>query len=474
MENEKELSLAIAKEVAAAGGRAYLVGGIVRDGLMNRENKDIDIEVHGIEPEKLAEILDKVAQPRTEGKKSGHFAKGTSFGVYGIYGSDIDIAMPRTEAATGRGHKDFEVFVDPFLGTEKAAARRDFTINALMQDILTGEIVDHFGGREDLKAGVLRHITPDGFAEDPLRVFRAAQFAARFGFKVAPETAELCGKMDLSALSCERVMGELEKALLRAEKPSIFFEVLREMNQLGTWFPELEPLIGLEQSPIYHPEGDVWVHTMQVLDNAAAVLRECREMGSESVRRPSSEVGFMLAALMHDLGKAVTTAEIDGRIRALQHETKGLPIAKDLLSRLTKEKCLHKYVLNMIELHMRPNMLAGQGSGVKATNRLFDLSIDPPGLILLARCDRRREVENKFDSSEYEPFLWERLEVYEEIMKKPFVGGEDLIKAGLTPGNDFSEILEYAHKLRLSGVPKKDALSMCLGFAEELREKFYG
>ena len=473
MENEKKLSLAIAKEVAAAGGRAYLVGGIVRDRLMNRENKDIDIEVHGIEPEHLAEILDRVAPPRPEGKKRGHFVKGASFGVYGIYGSDIDIAMPRTEAATGRGHKDFEVFVDPNLGTEKAAARRDFTINALMQDIITGEIVDHFGGRKDLEAGVLRHITPDGFAEDPLRVFRAAQFAARFGFKVAPETIELCSKMDLSALSRERVMGELEKALLRAEKPSIFFEVLREMKQLGTWFPELEPLIGLEQSPVYHPEGDVWVHTMIVLDNAAAVLRECRAAGNGG-RRPSSEKGFMLAALMHDLGKAVTTAEIDGRIRAIQHETKGLPIAESLLKRLTEEKSIHKYVLNMIEMHMRPNMLAGQKSGVKATNRLFDLSVDPAGLILLARCDRRREQDEDFNYNEYESYLWDRLEKYEELMKKPFVRGEDLIKAGLTPDEDFSEILEYAHKLRLSGVPKKDALSMTLGFAEELKERGNG
>jgi tRNA nucleotidyltransferase (CCA-adding enzyme) len=471
MEKEKDLSLAIAKEVASAGGRAYLVGGIVRDRLINRENKDIDIEVHGIEPGRLTEILDRVAPLRSEGKKRGHFMKGASFGVYGIYGSDIDIAMPRTEAATGRGHKDFEVFVDPYLGTEKAAARRDFTINALMQDILTGEIVDHFGGQEDLKAGVLRHITPEGFAEDPLRVFRAAQFAARFKFEVAPETIELCGRMDVSALSKERVMGELEKALLRAEKPSVFFEVLRKMNRLEPWFSELEPLIGLEQSPIYHPEGDVWVHTMQVLDNAAAVLGECRAAGEGNVRRPASEKGFMLAALMHDLGKAVTTAEIDGRIRALQHETKGLPIAKELLSRLTEEKVLHKYVLNMIELHMRPNMLAGQKSGVKATNRLFDASVDPAGLILLSRCDRRRETDEGFDYSEYEGYLWERLEVYEEMMKKPFVGGEDLIKAGLIPDEDFSLILEYAHKLRLSGVPKKEALCMSLGYAEELAEK---
>ncbi len=462
--NDKELSKAIAKSVAESGGRAYLVGGIVRDYLMGIESKDIDIEVHGIEPQRLASILDEVAPKREAGKKSGHFIKGANFGVYGIYGSSIDIAMPRTEEATGRGHKDFEVFVDPFLGEKKAAQRRDFTINAMMQDVLTGEIIDNFGGREDLKKGVLRHITDEGFAEDPLRVFRAAQFAARFNFSVAPETVDICRRMNLDALSRERVMSELEKALLRAEKPSIFFETLRDMNQLHTWFPELEPLIGLEQSPVYHPEGDVWVHTMQVLDNAADVLRR------EEIK-PANEKGFMLSALMHDLGKAVTTREIDGRIRSLNHEMEGIPIAERLLKRLTDEKDLHYYVGNMIKLHMRPNMLAGQKSGIKATNRLFDESIDPVGLIYLSRCDMRKEPDESFMYKEYEDFLRERLELYNEMMAKPFVKGEDLIAAGLKQDTRFKQILEFAHKLRLSGVNKKEALAQCIGYAAELDKK---
>lgn len=461
--DDKKLSTAIAQAVAEAGGRAFLVGGIVRDRLLGIESKDIDIEVHGVEPQRLELILEKVAPRREEGKKSGCFTKGASFGVYGIYGSSIDIAMPRTEAATGRGHKDFEVFVDPFIGTWKAAERRDFTINAMMQDILSGEILDEFGGKEDLEKGILRHITDDGFREDPLRVFRAAQFAARFNFRVAPETIKLCSSMDTGALSRERVMGELEKALLKAEKPSIFFEVLREMNQLHTWFAELEPLIGLEQSPIYHPEGDVWIHTMQVLDNAAEVLHTEKH-------RPSNEKGFMLSALMHDLGKAVTTAEIDGRIRAINHEIAGLEIARSLLGRLTSEKSLHFYSLNMIKLHMRPNMLAGQNSGVKATNRLFDESVDPVGLVLLARCDRRHEADGEM-SVAYEEFLWERLEIFNEMMAKPFVKGEDLIAAGIEQDKAFGEILGLAHKLRLAGVPKREALAQCLRFAEDLRGK---
>jgi tRNA nucleotidyltransferase (CCA-adding enzyme) len=179
--------------------------------------------------------------------------------------------MPRREKATGRGHRDFEIEVDPFIGTYKAARRRDFTINALMQDVLTGEVVDHFGGMDDLRAGIIRHIDPETFIEDPLRVLRGAQFAARFGFRIAPETVELCKGIDLSALSRERIEEELKKALLKSDKPSVFFEEMRRMEQLDVWFPELGQTIGLEQDPVFHPEGDVWVHTMEVIDRAAAV-----------------------------------------------------------------------------------------------------------------------------------------------------------------------------------------------------------
>ena len=147
--------------------------------------------------------------------------------MFGLKGESIDIAMPRRERATGSGHRDFEIDVDPFIGTQAAARRRDFTINAMMQDVLSGEIIDHFGGRRDLDAGVIRHIDPEAFVEDPLRVLRGAQFAARFQFIIAPETAELCRGIDLSALSAERVDGELRKALLKAERPSLFFEALR-------------------------------------------------------------------------------------------------------------------------------------------------------------------------------------------------------------------------------------------------------
>ena len=230
----------VARRVAAAGGRTYYVGGFVRDALMGRENKDVDIEVHGITPQTLASILDGLGSRMNIGE---------SFGIFGLRGFDLDIAMPRKESVRGRGHRDFEIIVDPFIGVEGAARRRDFTVNAMMQDVLTGEILDPFGGKEDLERGTIRHVSDARFAEDPLRVLRGAQFAARFGFRMAEETISLCAAMELSQLSGERIEGELKKALLKAEKPSVFFEVLRQMNQLDVWFPELKALIGVPQIP---------------------------------------------------------------------------------------------------------------------------------------------------------------------------------------------------------------------------------
>ena len=440
----------VAEAAAEAGGRVYYVGGFVRDRLRGEESKDVDIEVHGIPAPQLEAMLDTLGA-RTE--------MGASFGIYGLKHYDLDIAMPRQEQATGRGHRDFAVFTDPFLGTEKAALRRDFTINAMMEDVLTGEIIDHFGGQGDLKRGIIRHVNDASFGEDPLRVLRAAQFAARFGFSVAEETVALCRTMDLSTLASERVMGELEKALLKAEKPSIFFEVLREMNQLEDWFPEVQALIGIPQEPRFHPEGDVWNHTMLVLDQAAALRAQAK-----------GPLAFMLSALCHDFGKRDAIQVDNGRIRALGHEAAGLPIAEAFLSRITTEKKLHTYVRSMVELHMRPNILVGQQSGVKSYCRLFDQSVCPDDLLLLAKADALGCGTEK-NYTPTEDVLRRMLEVYEARMSRPFVQGADLLEAGFQPGKDFSEALAYAHKLRLAGVEKEEALHQTIGFLSKLRAK---
>lgn len=441
MENIAEKIAVLVKE---NGGRTFYVGGFVRDRVMGTEGKDVDIEVHGITPEKLREILANAGTP---------LSKGESFGVYGLSGYDIDIAMPRSEHATGRGHKDFEIFVDPFIGTEKAAKRRDFTMNALMQDVLTGELIDHFGGISDIENRVIRHIDDESFVEDPLRVFRASQFSARLGFEINQGTIDLCSRIDVSTLSRERVEEELKKALLKGERPSEFFSNLRKMNQLGTWFPEMEKLIGLEQDPVFHPEGDVWTHTLEVLDRAAGFRDEV-----------SNPYAFMILSMVHDFGKIITTEEKDGRIHAYGHETLGLPIIEEFLQRVVSEKEVKSYVRKMVPLHMKPNVCAFSKPKIKSTNRMFDEAADPKDLIYFAMADKPVMSGDMPFSGDSE-FLFERYDIYMDMMARPYVTGQDLIDSGLSPGEGFSEILDYAHKLRLAGTDKENALKQCIAYA---------
>ena len=440
---ETQLARAIAEAVNTHGGVCYFVGGYVRDSLMGVESKDTDMEVHGVSPDMLTDILSRFGEV---------ISMGASFGIYNIKGYSLDIAMPRKETARGAGHRDFDVFVDPFIDTKKAAERRDFTINALMQNVLTGEIIDHFAGKADLENGIIRHVNDVSFAEDPLRVLRAAQFAARFDFIIADETVDLCSKMDLTALSKERIETELEKALLKAYKPSVFFENLRKMNQLDYWFKELKDIIGVQQNPQFHAEGDVWTHTMMVLDEAAKYR--------DKAENPK---GFMLAALCHDYGKAICTEVVDGRIRSIGHETKGLPLVEAFLNRITTETKLINYVLNLCALHMKPNALAGMNAGVKSINKMFDQAQDPTALVYMAMADNYgRIMENGI--TPHEDFLFERLEIFNTIMAKPYVQGRDLIEVGIEPSEKFGEYLEYAHKLRLAGVEKEDALKQTLAY----------
>lgn len=433
----------IAYSISGRGGTAYFVGGFVRDKLLGKENKDIDIEVHNISSDILEEILSEF----------GEVIKcGASFGVYNIKGLNIDFALPRTEIKTGEKHTDFEVTVDSCLGVRRAAMRRDFTINAMMENVLTGEITDFWNGRADLENRIIRHIDDNTFNEDALRVLRAAQFSARFGFDIAEETVELCRQIDLSALSGERVFAEMEKALMKSDKPSVFFEQLRVMEQLDVWFPEAEALIGTKQNEVYHKEGDVWKHTMLVLDEAAKVREQANQ-----------PFAFMLSALCHDFGKpAAAFTDENGTTHSYQHETIGLPIVKTFIKRLSSSKKLIKYVLNMTELHMQPNIKAACGSKIKSTNKMYDSSEEPHDLILLSECDRLGKRPQGDSSRE---FLEERLDIYREMMKKPYVTGKDLIAAGMTPNENFSDVLSYAHKLRLAGVTKPDALRQTLAYA---------
>ena len=439
----------IARLVHEQGGTCYYVGGFVRDRLLGLENKDVDIEVHGIAPESLQEILASVGGLKTYGE---------SFGIFGLNHYSLDIAMPRSEYATGTGHRDFICTLDPFIGVEQAAIRRDFSINAMMQDVLTGEIVDPFGGREDLRKKLIRHMDDRRFAEDPLRVLRGAQFAARFGFRIAEETAALCSRMDLRTLARERIFGEMEKALLKSEKPSVFFQELRRMRQLDFWFPELRDLIDVPQPPRYHPEGDVWTHTMMVTDEAARLHGEAEY-----------PLGLVLAALCHDLGKAETTRmEKDGRLHAFQHEQAGAVLSGRFLARITNEKKLKQYVKNMVLLHMRPNQLAAQQAKARPYNRMFDESVSPGDLLLLSRADALGSCVDPEEYSATEGLLRRRLAAFREQMREDYVTGKDLIDAGYRPGPAFTEALAYAHRAQLAGVSRAETLSQTIGYLNSL------
>ena len=339
-ESDLEIAAAIAREVRAAGGRALVVGGWVRDRLMGHPSKDMDVEVFGVDAAGLKGILQAFGRVNTVGE---------SFTVYKVAG--LDVSLPRRESKTGRGHRGFTVSGDPALSFRDAARRRDFTINAISWDPLTEEYVDPFDGRGDLQRRVLRAVDATTFADDSLRVLRAIQFAARFEFTVDPDTKALCRSIPIDDLPAERLWGEIEKLLLRARKPSIGFALAQELGIVERLFPELDALVGCSQEAAWHPEGDVWVHTLLVIDEARARI--------DDLEYPR-QVAVMLGAVCHDLGKPLTTAFIDGRIRSLDHEEEGIPPSTALLDTLNVHSMqgydVRREVLGIVANHLKPGM----------------------------------------------------------------------------------------------------------------------
>src|SRR5256714_1145918 len=310
-----EQVLNIAQAVRDEGGRALLVGGCVRDELMSRQPKDWDLEVYGIDSSRLRGLLDRFGEVNVVGE---------AFTVYKL-GAHLDVSVPRRERKTGRGHRAFVIEGDPAMSIEEAARRRDFTINAILQDPLTEELIDPFHGREDIERKLLRAVSPETFGEDSLRVLRAAQFAARFEFDIEPETFELCRSIDLSDLPAERIWGEMEKLLLRARRPSVGLQLLRELGAVDQLFPELKALIDVPQDPEWHPEGDVWIHTLLTIDRARELIDDLSY---------AKQVTVMLATLCHDFGKPATTDFVDGRLRSREHEEAGVEPTISLLNKL--------------------------------------------------------------------------------------------------------------------------------------------
>ncbi len=431
----------ISKTIAKMGGNAIIVGGSVRDHFLGIEAKDFDIEVFGLESlEVLEEILKGFGRVELVGK---------SFGVLKFIhkGETYDFSFPRFDEKVGAGHKGFSIMIDGTISYEEAAKRRDFTCNAMGYEIETQTFLDPFAGREDMEAKILRHIDAKTFVEDPLRVYRGVQFCARFGYKMAEETKALCSIMieegALDELPKERLYEEFKKLLLKAEKPSIGFELMRDLGVLK-YFPELEALIGVEQEKRWHPEGDVWIHTMMAVDAMAGIH-------TGDAKR---DLMLMYAELCHDLGKPATTKVMDGRIRALGHDKAGLAPTQSFMEKLTNEQDFIDKILPLVEQHLKPSMYYHDKSSKAAVRRL-STKVNIEDLVYVAKADFLGRTTEEAKRGEYPAGEW-LLEMAKELdvvnhAPKPFLQGRDLIALGMYPSPKFKEILDAVYEKQLEG-----------------------
>ena len=442
--NVPEKVIALARVIHDAGGRALLVGGCVRDALMGNQPKDWDLEVYHVAPQRLREILDRHGSVN---------AVGEAFTVYKL-GHDLDVSIPRRERKSGRGHRAFVIEGDPEMSVEDATRRRDFTINAILQDPLTGELIDPFAGRQDIAARVLRAVSAETFVEDSLRVLRAAQFAARFEFQIDPQTVALCRTMDLSDLAAERVWGELEKLLLRAQRPSVGLEWLRELGAVEKMFPEIQSLIDVPQDPEWHPEGDVFVHTLLVVDRARESIDDLPY---------ARQVTVMLAALAHDFGKPPTTEFLEGRWRSRGHEEAGVEPTTRFLDRINVHTIdgydVRRQVVALVREHLKPGEFykkrdeVGEGAFRRLARRC-----EPDLLYRVAKADSLgRNADwvprEKWYGAEAQEWFVQRareLDV-EKRPPDPLLLGRHLLELGVEPGPRMGEITRAVYELQLDG-----------------------
>lgn len=432
----------ILKDLRTIGATPIIVGGSVRDYFLNIPIKDYDIEIFGINSlEIIQNCLEKFGCVKLVGK---------SFGVLTLRVNeyDFDFALPRTEKKIGNTHQDFEVITNANLSFKEAAIRRDFTINAIGYDFFKQEFLDPFDGINDLKNKTIKHINDKTFIEDSLRVYRAIQFASRFDFEIDENTKKLCKQIvlngDLVHLPKERIYEEFKKLFLKSAKPSIGFELLRELGVLK-YFQELEVLIDCIQDPIYHPEGDVWIHTMMSLDELARILKE------ENIEDEYKKLYLFYGILCHDFGKPFCTKEIDGKITSFKHESLGIEPTINFLSKLTNEKKFIEIVCSLVKNHLTPFQLYLAESSLKAIKRLsLKVNIEDLCLVCLSDC-LGRTIKDKEKCPNAISWLLNKakeLDIH-NVPIKPLVQGRDLIKLGFKPSDKFKEILEFAFDLQL-------------------------
>jgi tRNA nucleotidyltransferase (CCA-adding enzyme) len=449
-----------------------LVGGAVVDLVQGRQAKDWDLEVFGMEPEKLEKAL-SAYNPE---------AVGQAFGIHKLSsktvdGWDVDVSVPRRDNKVGVKHTDFAVQFDPDMTVKEAARRRDFTVNTLAYDIGRKVIVDVWGGMDDLNNGVLRATDPELFVQDPLRALRAMQLGPRKRLKLHPDTRLLINCMatqeTFDSLSRERVFEEWRK-LSYARLPGEGLNILVD-TQWIQFFPEIQALIGVEQHPEWHPEGDAFVHTKCVM-NAYARLRDTVFDGIVGNRAPvpteEEMLKLFLFAICHDFGKATTTVKgDDGIIRSHGHDEAGEEPTKTFLARMTNNG-ISEDVTSLVVLHHQLQQVTRDEATDKAWRRLVK-RYGSKRLTMIAGWGSRMDwvgsalpgTRHILDPKDEHPIshrVWEKVpDIIDPHDKKgpaPLINGGDLIKAGMKPGPDFKVALEHAMLLQQQGETDKDAL----------------
>jgi tRNA nucleotidyltransferase (CCA-adding enzyme) len=429
-------------------GRPRLVGGGVRDWLLGLPSKDFDIEVAGIGFEGLRQALAPFGATDVIGRSFGVIK------VRGSEGSEYDFSLPRRESKTGAGHRGFAVEPDPTLGDADAAARRDFTVNAIAMDPFTGEVIDPFNGRDDLRARVLRH-TSAAFSEDPLRVLRAFQLAARFDFTLAPETAALCREISpaFAELPVERVWAEWDKWAVKSARPSRGLEVLEQTGWIRH-FPEVAALRGTSQEPEWHPEGDVLTHTAHCLDALVS-------LGEWISAPPARRRLLSFAVLAHDFGKPSTTqhAERRGKMRWVSpgHEAAGTPLAESFLRRIGAPLELDAPVKALVAHHLAHHH-GGTGDYSdtqvrRLARKLAPATIDDLAAVMAADAMGRPPL-SPTDVLALIGRLRARAQALalEASAPRPIIQGRHLIALGRKPGPGFKAVLDAAFEAQLDGV----------------------
>lgn len=442
---------AITTDIRNVGGDVLLVGGVVRDAVLGTQSKDVDIEVYGLDAESLKSVLSKYGKVNTVGVSFGIIKLSTETDEY-------DFSLPRRESKEGQGHRGFIVEPDPTMSPRDAAQRRDFTFNAMAMTP-EGRVFDYYGGMEDLEQGILRH-TSEKFAEDPLRVLRGFQFASRFNMDIAPETADLSKelKAEYHTIAKERIWEEWKKWGTKGVKPSKGLEVLRKTGWLE-FYPEIYSLIGVPQDAEWHPEGDVYTHTLHVVDAAA-------EIADRENLSPGEKMLLVMAALCHDFGKVSTTEMIDGRYHAYGHDKAGAEPTRTFMERIGAPVELMEHVVPLVEEHMSHINEINPRTVRRLATRLHPANIQQ--LVRVIEADHSGRPPLPREMPERAKLLADMAqELKLELDKpKPLVQGRHLLKlaeAGRIPaefkrgGPHFKETLDNLFEAQLNGVFQDEA-----------------